>query len=369
MNTTFYSLMPCLNTEVGHIYEYNRSLAKAVQLNGWHHVGIIPKRCSILSIPKHWLKILTQDEWDTNKKFLFRIIASLKNIPPFLRLFNRIKKNKKNSSVLFIEHGLHHLLGCTIAILIANPKIELWILHRYDYLGQRSRGKIYHCIHKILQWKLGRDHVKLLTDSALLAKTQSNMFKAKIHLVPIPHTSLAPMKKDNPAKLLLWWPGGSIREDKGLKYIQKLAYDLNPQFQLILASKAKPLFNKHIKHISFIETTLTRKEYNIWMRRVDFVLLPYLPSVYHSSTSGIFVEAIVSGTIPLTIAGTWMAHELKTHHLSELILDWKQSIVSHLEPIKKNDDIQQKFQNMQQCYLAFHSLKGFAKSMKHIISC
>ena len=369
MKTTFYSLMPCLNTEVGHIYKYNHSFAEAAQINGCNHVGIIPKRCSISSVPKHWLKILTQDEWDTNKSFLPRIMASLKNIPSFLRLFYRIKKDSKSNSILFIEHGLHHLLGCAIAIFIANPKIELWILHRYDYFGQRSRAKIYHCMHKILQWKLGKNHVKLLTDSELLAGIQSNLFKSKIHLVPIPHTCITPMKKDNPDKILLWWPGGSIREAKGLKYVQKLVLDLNPKFQLILARKAKPLFNNQIKHINFIETTLRRKEYEMWMHRVDFVLLPYLPSVYHSSTSGIFVETVVSGAIPLTIDGTWMAHELKKHHLSELILDWNHSILPHLEKIKKNDEIQQKLQDMQHCYLEFHSLKGFANSMENIISC
>lgn len=370
MNINIYSLMPCLNTEVGHIYAYNHSLATSLKLNGWNHIGVIPKECTIDTLPKHWLKLFTSDHWDADKPFHLRVVAALKNIPPFIRLFKRIKKSLKTPSILFIEHGLHHLLGCIVALMTINPDIEIWIVHRYDYQDQPFRAKIFKLFHRLLKWRLGKNRVKLLTDSELLAQTQTKLFQSQIHLLPIPHTPAEKIHQPRQAnsKLLLWWPGGSIREDKGLKDIQKLADHLTESTKLILADKAKPLFNRQV-HINFIETILTRLEYEKWMYQVDFVLLPYLPSIYHSSTSGIFVEAIVAGSIPITTAGTWMAHELQKHHLSELILDWDKPIVNRLHAIKEDAVIDQKLKNMQHSYQEFHSIEGFANSMKSILTC
>ncbi|MCK4934691.1 MAG: hypothetical protein KAR79_03800, partial [Simkaniaceae bacterium] len=255
MNIKLYALLPCLNTEVGHIYEYCCSASKAASMSGWKLVGVIPKSCAINNLPDHWIKTLSFDPWDEKRGFLPRIFTVIKNIHPFFRLLKIAKKDSDTQAIFFIEHGLQHLFGLIIALSLTSYRPELWILHRYTYDTQKTRASIYKFFHKILQWQLGRKKIKLMTDSDLLAKAQQKLFCSKIFLLPIPHTplNLDSQLRKKPSKHLLWWPGGSIREEKGLNLVQMLANHLTPNMQLILAEKARPFFHPETKHLHFIK--------------------------------------------------------------------------------------------------------------------
>ncbi len=95
----------------------------------------------------------------------------------------------------------------------------------------------------------------------------------------------------------------------------------------------------------------------------SLILLPYDPIVYQSSTSGIFVEVIIAGKLPLVKEGSWLSHELKKFNLPELIVDWQRpDFFTHAKTLLHSDEIQEKLEQMRKVYLSFTLGIHFAKN-------
>ena len=117
-----------------------------------------------------------------------------------------------------------------------------------------------------------------------------------------------------------------------------------------------------------IENSLSREEYLTWLLGSDIILLPYDPIIYRMATSGIFVEAVCAGKIPLVKKGSWLAHELIKFDLTELIVDWENPLFfSHLTFLIKSVKIREKLEIMQLTYQQFHSVESFSMKMHEIM--
>jgi hypothetical protein len=135
-----------------------------------------------------------------------------------------------------------------------------------------------------------------------------------------------------------------------------------------MAENAKKYFSDH-SQICFIPSFLLREEYMEWMQTAELVLLPYLGKDYARRTSGIFVEAVSVGAIPVTTKGTWMAYELGKFNLTELIFDWTEvDLLDRLCILPKNQKILQKLQVMRAYYQSFHCEKGFAATLQRLFT-
>jgi hypothetical protein len=157
-----------------------------------------------------------------------------------------------------------------------------------------------------------------------------------------------------------WWPGGSTREDKGLHHIRLFAERIKRENLPIRLIAARNSAQKGVQATLYVEDNMSRSNYEKWFNTADIVLLPYDPKVYHSATSGIFVEAILAGAIPVVRDGTWMASELKRYGLDSFIFDWEDpALPSRLVSLKKN----KKLEDMAREYRKFHSIEGFTESM------
>ena len=170
-------------------------------------------------------------------------------------------------------------------------------------------------------------------------------------------------------EILLWWPGGLIREEKGLSTIIELSNLLknsNLPIKLIIAENSKDKININDK-IHLVSSFLTREEYYTLMSKADLILLPYQKQNYRYRTSGIFVEAIVAGAIPITSNNTWMATELSKYNLEELIINWdNKNLLDILMKIHISNTIEEKIKKMKTDYKDFHNIKNFAKILKKI---
>ncbi|HEY2810267.1 MAG TPA: hypothetical protein VGJ00_02610, partial [Rhabdochlamydiaceae bacterium] len=123
---------------------------------------------------------------------------------------------------------------------------------------------------------------------------------------------------------------------------------------------AQDAASKGVKATLFVENKMNRLNYEKWLNTVDIVLLPYDSAVYHSGTSGIFIEAILAGAIPVVREGTWMAYELKRYDLREFILDWEDpALIRRLLSSKKSE----KLERMRESYRKYHCLESFAKTL------
>ena len=133
-----------------------------------------------------------------------------------------------------------------------------------------------------------------------------------------------------------------------------------------MAEKAKEAFNDH-EQVHFVSTMLSRKEYVEWMRIVDLVLLPYSAKDYAYRTSGIFVEAIVLGAVPIVTNNTWMAYELQRFDLFELIFEWDEcNLMDRLCHLPCNINTRKKLEFMRSYYRGFHCVQGFATSLLNL---
>ena len=217
-----------------------------------------------------------------------------------------------------------------------------------------------------MKWKLKR--VQCLTDSKLLAEALAPEFRLPLFVVPIPHTDHRPTRiKKEHKETLFWWPGGLIREDKGLRTIQKLLQLMEGKegMCIVMADAAREKFG-NIPHLRLIPTHLSREEYMAWMQKADLILLPYSCD-YAKRTSGIFVEAIMVGAIPAVTRGTWMAHELSKFDLAELTFDWsEQNLLDRLTALPRDQNILAKLKMMRLHYHNFHTPEIFAATCEEI---
>ena len=366
-----YSIIPCLNDLTGHHFSYHVAFGEALKKNKWTHVKIIPKKCQILNLPRDWKRALILHEGSKNKNLWNNFVKPFSNFFPLLNLFWKIKKKTKLKRAFFLEYfTLSHLFALYLAVFFTRPKCSFWLLYRTDLDQIVFKGKIHKILHKLLIKIIGENRLTLFTDSELLSSQLENFFKTKFFVLPIPHTKISTLVKLNGTKkeIFCWWPGGSIREEKGLKYIinvsKKIESAKKNNIVLIVAKTAKPFLSDN-DNIQYVKTDLNDEEYNDLLFKSDIILLPYLAELYRFRTSGIFVEAIVAQKIVLTTPETWMAQELKKFDLEDLIIDWKDHrLIDKFIEIYNSESIKNKLQKMTQHYRSYHSVENYAKVLK-----
>lgn len=363
MTPTIISFIPNLINEAGHEFIYNIAVNDAASMNGWQYYAAVPDDCAVEPLPATWTMCLKV----TRKKNIFtskieRIYLYTSSVYKFFK--SKIIRDK--TVVIFLESFLfYQLLGLFIVTLfLSRKKILIWLLYRNNY-KLTLLDKILNSGFK----RLFRSKICLFTDSELLQKSLSHYFNQFVYVLPIPHTQVAAenafIKKTN--QLVCWWPGPP-RENKGLETIRKISAircvdDLD--LRLLVSKKAQIESSKNAIAIDFVNDPLPREEYLKLLSMSDVILLPYDQTVYAESTSGVFVEAIVAGKIPLVSDKTWMAFELRKNNLEELIIDWNRSdILKLILDISKNADVHSKISKMRNLYKTFHNLHSFAHVMQ-----
>ena len=356
--------MPDLKDHTGHVFDYHIALMRALKENGVAQAAWAPKICS-LTLPERWKKILNSSESNSHLQkitFYFDRVSifhsALKNTPDL------------KNTVLFLEHfRISDLLELFSALLwIKNPP-EVWLLHRYSPNQMRCKGKIHRLLYQLLRLKIGEKKLKFFTDSEILASQQEVLFQRPVAILPIPHgqtTNHHPFER-SPDLIYCWWPGGATRESKGLKHIARLSEILAKRPSSIRLIVAKNALAKGVvasPSLIAIEDDLNRETYERWMQTIDIALLPYSPDVYHSGTSGIFVEAVSAGKTPLIHAGTWMEYEAKKHRLEEIVIQWDNpNLLEQIESIHRNPNVIQKINSMKRTYSEYHSERGLATAL------
>jgi hypothetical protein len=178
-------------------------------------------------------------------------------------------------------------------------------------------------------------------------------------VLPIPHAEIKGNASKN-EKVICWWPG-MPRVAKGLEVMRRILPLADPALIEVVCARASGLPARLIADV------LTREEYTRWMLESDVILLPYDPTAYRSGTSGIFVEAIIAGKLPVVRDGGWPAYELKKFALEELILDWTDPFPRILE-LLRCQSTREKLTNMREEYLKFHSLDTFVHKLQELLA-
>lgn len=333
----FYSLAPALKREGGHDLSYHRAVEQAAKLIGLSFQALVAEDCKAL---------LPNSCWQ----------------PYFSNFFQDIKKllkNQKKPAIYFLESfSGKELFSLTInCLLFAKKETRICLLFRYGLHQLYKNGRLHLFFAKLLQKRLGKNFIAL-TDSEIIRAEMAN--KIAISLMPIPHTEQTGESPVSPQPIF-WWPG-SPRPQKGLDDIRHLAKEA-AHFPLeMVAARSSGL------PITLIDDDLSRENYNLQMSRSSVILLPYDPAVYSHGTSGILVEAVTAGKMPVVKAGSWLAAELRRHNLSELIVDFANpQFFEKTLALLHNKAVQTKLRAMQQAYIAFHGVESFAEHLSRAL--
>ena len=371
------SIIPDLLGGQGHVYDYHQAVGKAANLIGCKHLAAIPPDTIIKNFPPNWNTCLSSDnlEWETATIFKIFQVKSIYDWAVKLAKYLRqeVLPNSDNVVIFLERFIISHLLAIILTLwLIPTNNLSVWLLYRRDTHNQKNRI-IYKILNNIIKVMLPNNRFKIITDSQLLSKSLSQYFAEPVYVMPIPHTEM--IYNDNFPKenndILCWWVG-SPREEKGLSMIKSLASYISKNEHKICLLAAQSSQIKTISgglQIQLIQDNLTRIEYLKWLATCDICLLPYNSIDYKERTSGIFVECVIAGKIPLVTDNTWMAKELCKYQLEELIIDWKQPgmVIDKILKIAQNSEIKLKLNRMQNEYKKFHSLQGYAEEINKIL--
>lgn len=327
---TIISLIPHLITLEGHQYVYHQVFQKAVPFAYRAH---IPIHSQIEPLPPQWEKSF-------QKSSAFKLLTLLRRFKDFCTIFKRCSKESERYFFLETFNTLD-LLALVLAAKISSKKNDrFWLLLRYE--NKKSLFRFLLRLHPFV----------LLTDSELIQKKQ------KASLLPIAHAEVtqkhAPLTPT--AKPLCLWIG-EPRIAKGLFEIDALLKTPGAEdFSFALSRHA--LFEKYGPKVDLIERHIPSEEFYGYLSHAAVVLLPYDPEMYSVSTSGIFVETITYGKIPLVKKGSWLSFELEKYNLEELIVDWSNPhFFSYLKNLLGNTKVMHNLKAMQKEYGTFHSLE------------
>jgi hypothetical protein len=383
-STTLLSIIPFLDGGKGHMYHYHLAVGRAAESLGWRHIAATNSDPTLKNLPEGWCPCLPEGLFVNGALYLLKagkVSRLIQNILAFARAIAKFIRqataNPNQPIIIFIEgmHFTHLLLLTMILALVRKPHLSIWVLHRYRPRSWPLKYFIstvltYKVTHLILNACYARRY-KILTDSELLRISLQRLLKKDVQVMPIPHTGWdlapSPARQSHESEVLCWW-AGPPRPPKGWASIRRISQLKNEgSLPLTLVAARSSGLTERLDGIKveLIDDILPPAAYYHWMNTADILLLPYSAEIYAEETSGIFVEAVVAGKIPLVAGQTWLAHELRQYDLAELVLDWNRpDLLATLYQLARSDEIRRKLNLMRQHYRAYHQDSTYATTMK-----
>lgn len=382
MKTQLITINPCFFSQLGHNFYYLKSVEKACESIGWNFSAILPKKNLIENLPAHWVKSLDcpilkvcyelvekkpykrprkKERFKQRLKYYYSLAKSLKAMS---------NKDQFQKRVLFYEafslSDIQLVLKLLKILRLSNT--EVWLMMRYPHSFYAEKEL---CEYKklIAKAKAGHWPLKLVADTELLAVDLSEYFDFPVTVFPIPMTQLGQPSKTNNDSIICWWPG-VVRADKGLDIIQQFAASenaTNSKITLVAAESAHLTLQSNGPKIKLLTDHLSKEDYIHYFNQSDVILLPYNEPRYQKSSSNIFMEAVLSDSIPLVYPDTWMAYELSRFDLDELIIDWSPEHLSDkIVKLHQNKNIRDKLAKLKKKYSEFHTIDSYGQTMLHL---
>ncbi len=180
---------------------------------------------------------------------------------------------------------------------------------------------------------VGTTRIRLVSDSAILAKEYEALAKRPVEVMPIPHTHTAPQggpfstwpeKKAGVRRLVFL---GDAREEKGFELLPGLVKALAhlPGVEFVFQAYVSSAYHERMNlvivelerlrrpNLHLVKQALSPEAYAALLHSADAVLLPYDAVTYQGRTSGPCMEALCLGKPVVVSRGTWMTHLIGTH--------------------------------------------------------
>lgn len=355
----------------GHLQQYHRAIGEACSRNNWYHIIACSEESTLefngmllLPLLKTWSPAPSQSFckiWQPLYKLLCSMLDTVS-----------ITAEAPNAAgiAIFIESfTVRKLLATVCAAAISGRRTELWVLFRYGYEKEDEERLLVQLFCKTFA-KLTSNRLRLFSDSHLVADRLQPGLRQSITVLPIPTAgNFYPIQRSKAASdvLRVIWPG-SPQPTKGLEVISRLLKAPVPRhLKVIVACKHHPSL-KPVQGGPLLESLpnqINHQNHLKLIEKSDAVLLPYDNSSYASRTSGLLVEAILSGTPPFVSGPNWLSSQVNQLGIPELVVDWERNdIWEYIEKCLKNDSIRTRFEEARCLYSRFHCPENFARVLE-----
>lgn len=213
------------------------------------------------------------------------------------------------------------------------------LLFRVEPPAERHKRAWVSLAFRIIERAARRNAVRLVTDSARLARAYRSVTSLPIEVVPIPHvppeSACGPSGEAERAQAaaphLVYLGGG--REDQGVHLLVDALIQMRQQLtdgafsatvqlnasDVFAVESSRRLEGAGLDNVRIIRGTLPREEYERILGSADLVLIPYLAESYHFRTSGVLTEALSLGKPAVVPRDTWMSDQVS--HQSGVLFD------------------------------------------------
>jgi hypothetical protein len=364
------SIIPNLHGGRGHVYAYHCAVSEAAKHLGWNHIALVTPDPAFTSLPSNWRICLDQGNTDLKINLFRKLTGAYRWFATLDRALRDIPSNQQPTVLLFEGFGSLQLGGLAASLLLHRHACwHVWLLYYTDVHHSRI-SHVYRLLNKVIKNMLPRDHFQLLTDSELLVKSFTNYFEEPVTQVPMLPGSPSVILDLPKTKIdiFCWWPG-EPRWEKGLAVMQHLTTLQSQELVILAAEDSNLKATPSGLRIQLLPNHLSDADYLHWLCASDLILLPYDKYTYQERTSGIFLETILAGKIPVVSQGTWMAWQLCQHQLPELVVDWyRADLIAHLCFCARNDDLAEKLKKMQRNFQRIHTVDGYAAALKTLFA-
>ena len=397
----------------GHPYETCLAVQKAAGLAGCNHAAAVPVSCPIRPLPDGWsaclhYTLLPKDRIGVLRDAIsvlplaFDIVAFMQSVraryraQPIVVYYEWFKPPTLAAFMLAMLFTI--ITEMVSATEATSHQTTVWLCVK-GRIDLAPGSGLYRFIIRLLRAGLGDARLRVHNDNAHAIPAVSTWLGMPVYPIPIPHTAETHTGKlshameaarhdgqvgstitkvasseDSPSVVVCWWPG-SPSAGKGWDEVRRLVAStaevaLAPWAGqiVIAAAEAAGLVQVHGGcHIIQIADELLHDDYRAALFSCDVVLLPYHPVPYKHRTSGIFVEAVVAGRLPVASADTWLADELRAYHLDELVIDWScHDLPMEIMRLVRNVQVRRNLEHMTEAYRRYHSPAGLAMIFKQL---
>jgi hypothetical protein len=376
----------------GHFIPSALATERAARYTGAKYIAITDTKCPNAAETNHWLRILRPFDHHKNTINGWRAPKIFRGIGQAWMLNRQLAKASRRSNRVVIH------LDCFTTRQLSVVALALTSFKVCSALYRPTEAMLWIQIHgKGDITALGLIPMQLLTVFRIptrisvyspdLADLYSARFRRQVIEIPmqisetINRIVVEGSKCDSRCQR---------RRDEG-KIVCLLAGQVIPDkryeiFEKLLCTANSDLANAGIKiqlrvpqglglrgisdRVEIVETPsgqLSEQEYVSMYLTSDVVLMPYTASKYGYSSSGVFIDAVTLGCIPIVSKHTTMASELEKFKLSELSVDWDTFSWDFIASVARNEVVKDKFHKMSLVYRKTYCLHSVADVVSKIL--
>ena len=384
-------------TRGGHFIPFHTAVGRIARSLGWRHVCAVDETSSN-DIPGDWLRCLkhSHDLETPGVQDLVRNRALGTLLSAMARAVGRAWELGRTMRdvllgaarpdervVVFIEwFNPFHLLALWFGIARARLRGKgrfrpsCWIMFHYIFDPPRLHMVANRLTMRLIEFTIGRGNLKILAEWEPAASQYAAYFRRSVTMMPL--TCSWPGKevkgRDRERGVIsCWWPG-IPHPRKGSEAIREIALRTDaraaeePPIEIHVPRSLEAQSPAGGPSLVVHEDRMETADYVAQMESTDVVLLPYDLVPYANVSSGIFMEAVMAGRMPLVTPSTTMASELRRYGLDRLIADWTApGFWRNVRELLADEELHGKLVHMRADYLIRFSDDNFAEHMRGLV--